>query len=142
MTKSPLGSRIFWFREHYCAYQNIDSESGRNSFAKIFPILLNPDNYPMDCHCWGGQDRTGTLAYILNGLLGVDDEELWLDWEATCFYNADTGFRHEFTFNKMMDTFAKFPGETTCEKCEWYVKSCGFTDDDINAFREIMLENY
>ena len=43
-------------------------------------MFLDPANYPIDFHCIAGQDRTGAVAFILNALLGVEEEELYLDW--------------------------------------------------------------
>ena len=37
-------------------------------------------------HCRIGTDRTGTLAYILEGLLGVPDEDKVQDYELSFFY--------------------------------------------------------
>ena len=36
-------------------------------------------------HCWGGADRTGTLAFLLEALLGVAEGDLSQDYELTTF---------------------------------------------------------
>lgn len=51
----------------------------------IFELLANPNNYPAYFHCAAGADRTGTLAYLINGLLGVSYEDLTKDFELTTF---------------------------------------------------------
>jgi hypothetical protein len=45
-------------------------------------------------HCKIGTDRTGTLAYFLEGLLGVSDEERLQDFELSYFSGLLT--RHRF----------------------------------------------
>ena len=142
MTGSPLGPSVTWFHISSTAYGGMQKDFGRAAFTKVFRVFLEEKNYPIDFHCIAGQDRTGAVAFILNALLGVDEEQLYLDWESTGFWNANTWFTHKEPFNKLIEGFEKkFPeGKTIHEKVELYVKSLGFTDADIAHFREIMLE--
>ena len=61
------------------------------------------------------------------------------DWEFTVFANKDKNFGHEKCFDKLRRMFDGYPGATTREKAEAYVKELGFTDADIARFRGIML---
>lgn len=45
-------------------------------------------------HCKIGTDRTGTMAYFLEGLLGVPEEERLQDYELSYFYGLLN--RHRF----------------------------------------------
>lgn len=36
-------------------------------------------------HCWGGADRTGTVGFLLGGLLGMSYTDLIIDFELTSF---------------------------------------------------------
>ena len=90
--------------------------------------------------CISGQDRTGAVAFILNALLGVDEEELYRDWEATGFHNANTSFNHERKFNLLVRGFDRWPGDSINERVEAYVLSLGFTPVDLAAFRNLLLE--
>lgn len=140
MTGSPMGPTVTWFHYSSSAYGGLQSDSGKAAFKKVFAVFLDEKNYPIDFHCIAGQDRTGAVAYILNGLLGVDPELLSLDWEVTGFWNKDAGFNHERRYNGLVKGFAQWPGQTVCEKLENYVLSLGFTKDDIAHFRALMLE--
>ena len=140
MTGSPMGPSVTWFHYSSSAYGGMQSESGKAAFKKVFAVFLDDKNYPIDFHCIAGQDRTGAVAYILNGLLGVDPEQLSLDWEVTGFWNKDAGFNHEKRYNGLVRGFAQWPGKTVCEKLENYVLSLGFTKADIAKFRALMLE--
>ena len=143
MTGSPLGASVNWVHVSSGAYSGLQSEFGRSAFKKVFRVFLDEKNYPIDFHCIAGQDRTGSLAYILGALLGVSAEELEIDWEVTGFWNSSTWFRHETLFDKLVQGFEKkYPdGKSVTERAEAYVLSLGFTSDDIAKFRRIMLED-
>ncbi len=140
MEGSPLGPTVAWVNVSSSAYAGMQEERGRIPFSKVFRVFLDPANYPIDFHCIAGQDRTGAVAFILNALLGVEEEELWLDWEATAFWNPSPHFNHAKLFDHLVRGFDRWPGDTIRERVEAYVRSIGFTDDDIAIFRGILLE--
>ena len=140
MKGSPLGPSVKWFHISSAAYAGMAGERGKSQFAKVFRVFLDENNYPVIFHCIAGQDRTGAVAFILNGLLGVAEEELYLDWEATGFWNQKTSLNHAVRLNRLVAVFRKFPGKDLNEQIENYVISCGFTKEDIEKFRSIMLE--
>lgn len=140
MTSSPLGPEVKWIKISSSAYSGMGKDSGKQAFAQVFRVFLDEKNYPIDFHCIAGADRTGSLAFILNGLLGVDEEELWRDWEVTAFQKEKLDFGHRTRFSKLVKVFDAFPGANINEKIAAYVKSVGFTDADIEKFRAIMLE--
>ena len=140
MTGSPLGPEVKWIHISSSAYGGMAKDSAKEAFAKAFRVFLDEKNYPIDFHCIAGADRTGSLAFILGALLGVDEEELWRDWEVTAFQKEKVDFGHRTRFNKLVNVFEAYPGATIHEKVVAYVKSAGFTDADIEQFRTIMLE--
>ena len=140
MTGSPLGPEVKWIKISSSAYSGMGKDSGKEAFAKVFRVFLDEKNYPIDFHCIAGADRTGSLAFILGALLGVDEDELWRDWEVTAFQKEKIDFGHRTRFSKLVKVFDAFPGATIHEKVTAYVKSLGFTDADIAKFRELMLE--
>ena len=113
--------------------------AGSVSFpAKVF---LDEKNYPIDFHCIAGQDRTGSVAYVLEALLGADEDHLMRDWETTAFWNRNVTFAHVERYDKLVEGFKQsFPADTVRERVENYVLSLGFTPEDIEKFRSIMLE--
>ena len=140
MTGSPLGPTVTWFHYSSSAYDGMQKPDGKAAFTKVFKVFLDEKNYPIVFHCIAGQDRTGSVAFILNGLLGVPEEELWLDWEYSGFWNENLSFSHRKCFNYLIKGFNTVPGQTMHEKIENYVLSLGFTKDDIAKFRGLMLE--
>ena len=55
------------------------------TLREIFKTLADEDNYPVYFHCNAGADRTGTLAFLIEGLLGVSYEDTIRDYELTSF---------------------------------------------------------
>ena len=62
-----------------------NSTKARETVAKIFEHLKEVDEKPVYYHCYGGADRTGTLGFLLNGLLGVSYSDLVIDFELTSY---------------------------------------------------------
>lgn len=55
-------------------------ETGRSSVASALRILGDAASYPLVFHCAAGKDRTGILAAVVLGLLGVPDEVIIDDY--------------------------------------------------------------
>lgn len=51
----------------------------------VFETIANPNNLPAYIHCTAGADRTGTICYLIGGVLGVEYEDLVQDFELTSF---------------------------------------------------------
>jgi len=140
MTGSLLGEGTQWHCISFAAYDFIDnSVRGREPFAKIFRLFTRRESYPVLMHCSGGRDRTGTLAFLLNGLLGVSEDDLCRDWEMSIFNDAGMKFSSG-RIQRLIDYLRTLPGKTLNEQIESYVRSCGISSAEIAAFREIMLQ--
>lgn len=55
-------------------------EAGGASVASALRILGDADSFPLVFHCAAGKDRTGILAAVVLGLLGVPDEVIIDDY--------------------------------------------------------------
>lgn len=64
------------------------TQTYKNGMRNALMLFTEKENYPIDFHCLGGADRTGTFAFILEGLLGVDYETICVDYELTSFYKG------------------------------------------------------
>ena len=69
-----------------------DYKNGNNDYALFF-------------HCRIGADRTGTLAYLIEGILGVSEEDRYRDYELTVFFGLRE--RTRFYLNKSSN-YVKF----------------------------------
>ena len=139
MDGSPLGPTVAWHNIPGVSLGELTSGSGKLMFKKCFRIFLDERNYPIDFHCIAGADRTGALAAALYGLLGVPEDEIKADYTLTSF--STSGIRTAKAFDHMAKkAFKSKPGTSFNEKIEAFALECGFTQSDIEHFREIMLE--
>lgn len=123
---------------YYCAiqYGHIFTEAGSEAVRRVFSDLSDPDNYPVYMHCTYGADRTGTMCYLLEGLLGVSDADLIRDYELTALY---FGYVSPEEMDAFIQKLGTYPGETTQQKVESYLLSIGVTQQQIDSIRQIFL---
>jgi protein-tyrosine phosphatase len=50
---------------------------------RVVELVADSDNAPLVFHCASGKDRTGVVAALVLGLLGVSDEDIAADFAAT-----------------------------------------------------------
>ncbi len=132
------------------------------SLKNIFEKLADSSSYPVYFHCNAGADRTGTLAFLLNGLLGVSYSDLIKDFELTTFSSQGARYRSAIdgssfdssgimenssgnliAFGKMHDLIvANYPTKngTLVASIERYLKEVvGLTEETIASVRKNML---
>lgn len=139
MSASPIGPSVTWLHLPAASYAGCFMDKFRERFPKIFKALCNRERYPVVFHCIAGADRTGTIAFILNGLLGVEEDLLWQDWEINAFFDGNLDFKHRDRIAEVSRLLHAFPGATLAEKCENFAKSRGITQEEIDTFRNLML---
>ncbi len=151
MEESPLGAHVGYVHNPSCAYKDIFTPEGKAAMAENVRLFADRGNYPIYFHCIGGADRTGSLAYVLNGVCGVEKEDLERDWECTFYpdvpnvlentsgapFPNGTYWRSSTYFD---DGFSKYCGETLRERIEAYLLDCGVTADEIASVRSILTE--
>ena len=131
----------------------------RSMVAPIFELLKNANNKHVYFHCHGGADRTGTIGFLLNGLLGVSYEDLVIDFELTSFSSIDNehirnhleGHQHNYDrwpalINQLKtDTTGNYeyqPEASLADNIEQFLlKACSVPQDTIDTVRDIMLED-
>ena len=121
-----------------------DCPEGKPAYKKLFSTLAQSENYPIYIHCTGGADRTGTVSFLINSLLGVPEETLIQDYEFTSFSvyhmrNTREGAYQEY-FKKFRDALNSFEGDTLREKTENYLLSIGVTTSEIEKIKNILLK--
>lgn len=105
----------------------------------VFSYLAKAENYPIYMHCWGGADRTGTIAMLLQALLGADIKDFLDDYEITTLSIWGVRSRNTELFLGTIKRLDEFLGENIQEKTENFLLSCGVTKDEIEKIREIYL---
>ena len=59
------------------------------TFGEVIEHAADPANHPMVFHCTAGKDRTGLMAMLLLGALGVSDDDIVADYELTTHYRSN-----------------------------------------------------
>jgi protein-tyrosine phosphatase len=75
-TDDPATAFLVW------AYRQMIDDAGPR-FAAAIELLARPASLPAVFHCAAGKDRTGLLAALVLGVLGVDDEVIAADYQLT-----------------------------------------------------------
>lgn len=133
----PLGTNVKHTYYGASAYDGIFTDEGKESMRAIFSDLANPDNYPVYLHCTYGLDRTGTVCYLLEGLLGVSEQDMMRDYCLSLLHHrgATTASITELSFY-----LNRLEGATMKQKVEGYLLSIGVTAEEIASIRSIFLE--
>lgn len=118
-------------------YGEIFRETDR--IGEVFRDLARPEHYPMYLHCTYGADRTGTIVFLLQGLLGMSEEDMICEYRRTAF--ALPGQAEQENIDIIIDGMNAFAGETLQEKIEsYFIESVGLTAAEITSIRSIFLE--
>ena len=135
-TESPLGKEVNYRLIPTKAYGDFFPDKATTKI--LFDILSDQNSYPLYFHCWGGADRTGTLALLTEALLGVSEDDLYLDFELTTL-SDNPRTRHEEICKDVMPAIRAYPGETLAKQAENYLLNCGITEKQIETIRTIFL---
>lgn len=159
LTESPLKDEGYTDVE----YLRIPNMSAYNGFfdmsaemkAKVKEMLIafgNAESRHCYFHCWGGADRTGTIGFILGGLLGMSYTDLIIDYELTSFANnwrphnvIDTKkiyiFPRLIWKLKTLKPYKDNPNITISELIEWVlVEKFSMTHEEIATIKSNLLE--
>ena len=135
--------------EGYAQMLNDDKEKTRQCMQFIFDMV--EANKPVDFHCSLGRDRTGTVAMLCLGVLGVDEGDISQEYELTQFaphgYATSDGEKSKMVrtvdykgaANVIWSRVDESKGETFKDGVEKYLIEIGISKADIDKFRENML---
>ena len=140
-------------------YAKTNYDTTRDNLAEFMQDVIDGKNIYF--HCSHGADRTGTIAYLAEGLLGIDFETRKRDYELTSF--SGRADRTRYYKQKSTSTSGEFDGtkkfvymtdsnqlnlQTTAQIETWFkAKLTTQAERDeadalIEAFRAAMLEGY
>lgn len=132
-----LGANVEHIYYNSPQYAEIFREDKSVIVRRIFADLADSEKYPVYLHCTYGKDRTGTICYLLEALLGVDESSLLRDYELSALF-------HNWFDSERVDEFVAelkaLEGETMQEKVEGYLMSIGVTAEEIANIKDIFLE--
>lgn len=106
--------------------------------AKGMPCLI---------HCSQGCDRTGTLCFYIEAILGMSETDIDIDYELSSL-TIDTDETKNVYLRQRTDTvwlnlkakFNNYAGTTLSDRVINYLLSIGITAKELNEFRSIMCD--
>lgn len=125
-----------------------------DNLANAIKVFAHEENYPIYYHCALGRDRTGMVAMLLQGLLGVPQEYIFMDYETSFFSergccdfagdNPKSRVMHMVdsltTVYNYIDLYGEgeenLPFSVNCEK---YLMDIGVTAEEIASIRSLLL---
>jgi protein tyrosine/serine phosphatase len=140
--KSPLGDDVTYIRIHNEDYYESGMQNRKDLYKQDLQFVFDcvKNDKPVYFHCHIGADRTGTLALILEGLLGVSESDLYKDYELTTFSAYETHRYKEYVAG-IMEYINTLSGETLTDKFYTYCHDeLGLTAKEIADFRSKMLD--
>jgi hypothetical protein len=92
-------------------------------------------------HCRVGADRTGTVAYLLEGLLGVPDEMRYEEYALTNvsgLYDRTRYYKQKSSTNNLKFVYMMGYVKTTQDIYDWYMSNPNASASLVQAFRTAM----
>ena len=114
--------------------------ANRAALPQVFAVLADESNYPLIYHCSIGTDRTGFVAYLALGVLGVSQEDANRDYLLSNFGNIGSSRAISRVQGDYMDVIDAYPGASFQERVTAFLLDTGVTQAQVDAFRGIMLQ--
>ena len=141
-TASPLGSDVwFYCPTNFVWYSLADKATWKEILIYVIEAVTH--NETVYFHCATGADRTGTVACLLEAILGVNQSDIDKDYELTCFAtgtgtDAEARRRNETDWQNLISQIEQYPGDTFRDKAVSFATSCGIPATKLDAFRSAM----
>lgn len=158
-TASPLGENVRYINNGVGTYGSplyVSIDSGINNteyqvaMRDNLKVFSDKNNFPLAFHCAVGRDRTGTLAITLYLLLGINLEQIKLDYAVSFFSKACNNYSfsdYENSMSNLFKYFEHFKGEGISDKddiykrAESYCAHIGLSKEEIASIRNNLLED-
>lgn len=145
---TPLGKKAKYLNIGGIMYTGLwGTELQKNTIAREVKLFANEKNYPIVFHCTYGRDRTGTLAFLLNGYLGVKKKDLFKDYEMLFFSTRGCSGVQEPAeivswLNRIYKRIKMYGGAETpySKKVELFLRDAGVSNKCLQKIKTILIE--
>lgn len=133
-------SRVKWINIPISPYGHIVEDGSSESYRQIFEIFAEHSAYPILFHCWGGCDRVGTVAFLLNALLGLDFNSLIRDYELSSLSIWEERDHQGDRFQSLLSALLPFGDgkDDVGTQAQNYLRSIGVTTEEITSIRALL----
>ncbi len=148
---SPIDDSLNYVHLEAPWYSHVFAASYKEAFTTEIRTFANPDNYPIYLHCSVGRDRAGTLSALLSALIGVEEIDIYRDYEMSFLSRvglkdaAQSQGNHSSLMYDLTVTIDRikndYPANTLMEStAEWMKSYLGITQEEIDTIRECLWE--
>lgn len=149
-SSSPLGSGVAFYAPGFDSGYNHMVRDNPAKVCETFRWIVARlrEGKPVYFHCAAGRDRTGTMAVLLLGALGVGESDMAKDYELTYFSPEDWSLyedryqhtRDNYSYKSVRKTiFKEITSGTYQERIVNYLLKIGVPQNDIDDYQSIML---
>lgn len=138
-----LRSVIHYDFDYHSGDENNASSNYMKAWTAVTDIMndVANNNKNIYFHCRVGADRTGTVAYLLEGLLGVPDEQRYEEYGLTNvsgLYDRTRYYKQKSSTNNLKFVYMMGYVQTTQDIIDWYMHGPNATMTLVQNFRTAM----
>ena len=142
ITSSPLGTDVNYLRVVNEPYYLDGVRTAWANLRSDFDFILKNlrEGRTVYFHCIWGADRTGTLALMLEGLLGLSEDDLYQEYELTALSFPEGETRTKTMVEPIVNYVKTFDGATLQQQfINYWHQHAHVSLADLNEFCQIML---
>lgn len=110
----------------------VDLLGKTTTLKKIFEVIDQAKEGAVVFHCMAGKDRTGVLAMLLHGIVGVEKKDIVSNYEVT-YSNLESFHKHDILPDEIPIEFLLSKREYIAYAYDYVVREYGNFDDYLRA---------
>ncbi len=145
LTDYHLNNVIHYDFEYHSGDENNASSNYMKAWTAVTNIMTDIANTNTTknvyIHCRIGADRTGTVAYLLEGLLGVPDEQRYEEYglsNVSGLYDRTRYYKQKTSTNNLKFVYMMGYVQTTQDIIDWYMHGPNASMTLVQNFRAAM----